>query len=220
MKQNYFSPKMAAKTTEELEAVIANQREYQKEAVLAATWELEKRGVNLFEKKQDDEPVHENVAPAMSSPQVSEGHDIPAPLVEETPPLKRESHVTTNPNAPKLYPKWSLWVIGVLVLPIFASIMMAMNIYSARKEAKHMYLILALGFLPFLFILIFPLAAGTYSYIINIAATGLIIYLGWDKVLGKTFKYRLRSPLIPISLSIAFVILIAWLLISTNALAY
>lgn len=220
MKQNYFSPKMAAKTTEELRTVMANQRDYQKEAVLAATWELEKRGVNPFEEKQDDELTLEKAAPAESSPQVREGSGISTPLVEDKPAPRRESHVTTDPNAPRLYPKWSLWVIGALVLPFFASIMMAMNIYSARKEAKHMYLALVLGIIPFLIIVLLPFTAGTPSYIINIAATGVILHLSWDKLLGADFKHRLRSPLIPIFLSAAFVILMVWLLFSTNALSY
>ena len=220
MKQNYFSPKMAAKSTEELRTVMANQRDYQKEAVLAVTWELEKRGVNPLEEKPNGESSLENTTPVISSPQVREGSDIPIPLAEDRPPPRRESHVTTDPNAPRLYPKWSLWVIGALVLPFFASIMMAMNIYSARKEAKHMYLALVLGIIPFLIIVLLPFTAGTPSYIINIAATGLILHLGWDKLLGTDFKHRLRSPLIPIFLSAAFVILMVWLLFSTNALSY
>ena len=49
MKENFFSKKMTTEDTRELEAILNNKGNYQEDAILAATWELEKRGSDNYQ---------------------------------------------------------------------------------------------------------------------------------------------------------------------------
>lgn len=59
MKENYFSKKMSEKSDSALKSFIKNKDQFQKEAVLAAQWELEKRG--LVEKQNDEEDIEPDI---------------------------------------------------------------------------------------------------------------------------------------------------------------
>ncbi len=97
-KENYFSPKMVNKTESELREYIENKSQFQEAAVLAAIWELEKRGQGGDDTQTAEKQIEE----------------IKVNKQEQVETIKKENNYTDDPNAPRLFPKWSIWVFSVL----------------------------------------------------------------------------------------------------------
>lgn len=186
MKENFFSPKMALKSDEELKAIINNKQDYQKEALMAAMWELEKRG-----KGEATEPIKAEIWQK-------------AQLEEKQ--YRQENNYTDDPNAPELYPKWSIWFLGIFFAPVFAGIMLAMNLQRLEKR-KYLFLSIALGIVPFIILASLPVQSKGFTYLINGAATITMVEVIWNREIGE-LKYRKRSAFIPILISILITVLI------------
>ncbi len=186
MKNNFFSPKMAIKSDEELKAILNNKQDYQKEALNAATWELEKRGMSDY------------VAPVKKD-------TLPETGVTET-RNRQEDNYTDDPDAPELYPKWSIWVMGVFFAPIFAGIMLSMNLKRIEKQS-FMILAIALGIIPVILLTVIPLQSRGLTYLLNGAATIAMVELIWKREIGE-LKYRKRSTVAPFIIAVALVVLV------------
>ena len=93
IKENYFSKKMTNKDVDELFLYVDKFEEFQEEAVLAAIWELEKRGIMNDKTSQ----VHECIA-----------------KIE-----KRKHQQTQNPRSSLFAPLViSIFIIAVLVISV------------------------------------------------------------------------------------------------------
>lgn len=191
MNKNSFSQVMATKTTAELENITKEQSQYDEEAVDAAIWELEKRKTAEGLKSAEPAP-----------PQEQQKH--------------KKSNYTDDPNAPLLYPKWSIWVISVLFTPLFGGIMMAMNFKRAEKP-KQVTIVLAFSVIftivAFLSADFIQSQSGTprnWTNLMNIMGAVVLNQYFWKVQIGETFKYRKRSPLVPFIISIAIAALILW----------
>lgn len=186
MEENFFSQKMAIKSDEELKAILSNKQDYQKEALSAALWELEKRGKDDY------------VAPAkedmLQQTRVTQTQRLP------------EDNYTDDPDAPELYPKWSIWVMGIFFAPIFAGIMLAMNLKRVEKN-KPLILAVALGVIPIILLMAIPMQSRGLTYLINAAATVAMVEGIWRREIGE-LKYRKRSTVVPFVIAVTIAALV------------
>ncbi|WP_422356771.1 hypothetical protein [Roseivirga pacifica] len=184
---------MANKSNQQLEEIISKKGDYQKDAVLAAIWELEKRGSGGAEKVELQT----------------------APVVEPV-SVKSEPQYTDDPFAPELYPKWSIWVISVLFTPLISGIMLTMNINQINKK-KESRLVLTFSIL-FTAIVLFVVnyaqtqytAPSSLTNMLNLIGGAVLVEYFWKKHIGLELKYRKRSPLIPFIISISITALLIW----------
>lgn len=205
-KDNYFSSKMVNKSDSELHEYIVNKSQFQEEAVLAAILELEKRG-----KAGDD---------AKSAyKEIEKKREQKLEQVEQ---IKKENNYTDDPNAPRLFPKWSIWVFSVLFAPIFGGFLMVMNF----KETKQKKLIgFVLGFsIVFTVIVLITVTkvremtdtSFNLTYLMNLVGGLILDQYFWNVKLGKDLKYRKRPVWIVFIISAAIVGLMIWASISSG----
>ncbi|KYG81874.1 hypothetical protein EV198_2476 [Roseivirga ehrenbergii] len=193
--ENSFSHKMATKSTEELETILKNKRDYQEDAILAAIWELENRGAETSQKI---------------------GEEITTEITKKKEQKKRVSNYTTDPNAPELYPWWSIGVISVLFTPLIGGIMMAMNFKKANIK-KQIPIVLAFSIL-FTVMVAFIVnyvrteynSTANWANILNLIGAAILSEYFWKQKIGNDFEYRKRSPMIPFIISIAITAFFIW----------
>lgn len=205
-KENYFSSKMVNKSDSELQEYIDNKSQFQEEAVSAAIWELEKRG------KVGVDAQSVNVQIEIKREQ----------KLEQEEQIKKEINYTDDPNAPRLFPKWSIWFFSVLFAPIFGGFLMAMNF----KETKQKKLIgMVLGFsIVFTAIVIITVTkvremnntSYNLTYLMNLVGGLILDQYFWNVKLGKDLKYRKRPVWIALIISAAIAGLMIWASISSG----
>ncbi len=113
IKKNRFSDKFAAKSNSELENIIGNI-DYQREAQIAAAWELERRGESQETEELSDLGATENQDIEQENPQVY--------------------NVTDDPNAPELYHPRFILVYGALFSVFLAGVLLAVNLATLKKN--------------------------------------------------------------------------------------
>ncbi len=195
MNENFFSKKMATKTKSELEAILNNKGKYQEDALLAATWELEKRG------SEEYKAVEQEIIEQKS---------------EREERKKKESNYTDDPNAPQLYPKWSIWVISVLFTPFIGGIMMAMN-FKRTENKKQIPIVLTFSIIFTVLVLVSVnylrsefTTSTNWTNLFNLFGGAVLSEYFWKKQIETNTKYRKRSPLIPFIISIAVTAFFIW----------
>ena len=193
--ENSFSQKMAIKSTEELKTILKNKSDYQEDAILAAIWELENRGAKTSQKI---------------------GKEIITQIAEKTEQKKKKSNYTNDPNAPNLYPWWSIGVISTLFTPLIGGVMMAMN-FKQTNNKKQIPIVLAFSVL-FTVMVVFLVnylrakyeSTTNLTYILNLISAAILSEYFWKKGIGNDFVYRKRSPLIPFIISFAITAFFIW----------
>lgn len=196
MKENFFSKRMSTKTTSELEEILHNKSQYQEDAILAVTWELEKRGSSEY-----NELAQEILVQRTQREEIN----------------KKVSNYTDDPNAPQLYPKWSIWIISVLFTPLIGAIMMAMNL-KRTEQKKQVPIVLAFSII-FVAIVIMTVnymttkfnSSTNWANILNFIGAAVLSEYFWKKHIGTEFKFRKRSPLIPFLISISITVFFIWI---------
>ena len=194
---------MAERTSAELEQILEKKEDYQAEAIEAVIWELEKRGRENY---------------SLVTQQIEEQR------TEKEERKRKESNYTEDPSAPKLYPKWSIYVMAGLFTPFFAGIMMAMNfrIIGNRKQIP-----IVIGFTLLFTVLVgfFVDIASTklntpssLTNFLNLIGAGFLGEYFWNRKLGKNIKHRKRSTLIPFVLAIAFSAIVVWAIVTEEGL--
>ena len=192
---------MAEKSDSDLQYVLDNQEDYQQAAVEAAASELERRGATDIE-------VIEVPKPSKAS--FNETFEV----------KKKKSNYTDDPNAPELYPKWSIWVMSGLFSPLFGGIMMAMN-FNRTGDKKQIPIVIGFSIL-FLFLVVtiveyaqeHTTISSNLTNLLNLGGAAVLDFYFWNSFIGKEFKYRKRSPLIPIIIGVVISGLYIWLLLT------
>lgn len=205
-KENYFSPKMVNKTESELREYIENKSQFQEAAVLAAIWELEKRGQGGDDTQTAEKQIEE----------------IKVKKQEQVETIKKENNYTDDPNAPRLFPKWSIWVFSVLFAPIFGGVLMVMN-FNETKQKKDIGLVLGFSIIfsaivIYLVNFIRETMDTTYNltYLLNLVGALVLDQYFWNVRLGKDLKYRKRPVLIAFIIGAAIAGLMIWAAITSG----
>jgi uncharacterized membrane protein len=196
--ENFYSPKMKLKTDDDLRDYIKNQDHFQEEAVLAAIWELEKRGIIIENSKQIKEQIS-NTIPEISSKE--EATSIP---------------YTTGTKIPQLYSTQFILIFGLFSL-LGGGILMALN-FMQLKNVKAARIAVIASLVYSLLTGIALQSLGITNPFISLAVSILGIYLLYDLVYKKEFPKDLKNfepkniwtPIIILLLvSIAFVYILS-----------
>lgn len=181
---------MINKTDDELRIIIDKRSQFQKEAVLAAIWELEKRN------KAD-----------------SEIKDIESQLLfkEDNFPEKAEvkeqkdSSITDDPNAPLLFTSKYIVFYGGLFSVFAGGILMAMNFSRLNKVGMvWLTIITALSYSVIQVIILEKLNISSLAVPLSFLGMYLLEAILWKNKVPKDLKYRKRN--IWVSLTIGLLI--------------
>lgn len=173
-KQNRFSEKFAEKSTSHLKSLL-NNNDYQKDAQLAALWELERRG----EASIDDFPVEEHIKEQN----------------KELERISQDPNVTDDPSAPLLYHPGFVLIYGILFSVFLGGILLAINL-SAIKKYSLVWGVLISSFVYTVAVIIILNLIGnntSLGVITSIAGMYLIEMIFWSKKVDKSLKFRKRS---------------------------
>jgi Tol biopolymer transport system component len=199
--ENFYSPKMILKTEDELRDYIDNQDHFQEEAVLAAIWELEKRGIPIENSAQIKEEITANI------PEIS--------METATAPIEN----TKQTETPELYSTQFILIFGLFSL-LGGGILMALN-FMQLKNVKAARLVVIVAVIYSLLTGIALQSFGITNMFISLAVSMLGIYLLYDFVYKKEFpkdlkNYTPRNIWTPILILLALSIPLLYLLSATG----
>ncbi|MBV6645965.1 MAG: hypothetical protein KI790_10975 [Cyclobacteriaceae bacterium] len=181
--QNRFSKKFAEKSTSELENIVGNN-DYQRDAQLAAAWELKHRG-----------EISEDDIPGEPEPVKTEKVQIQA---------KEASNVTDDPSAPLLYHSKFILVYGALFSVFFGGILLAMNLRTLNKTKLAWGVLIASFIYSGVQITVLNLLDqnSTLTVLISMLGVYLIEKIFWVNQVEKNLKFRKRSVWTPLIIAI------------------
>jgi Tol biopolymer transport system component len=173
--ENFYSPKMKLKTDDDLRDYIKNQDHFQEEAVLAAIWELESRGIIIENSKQIKEQIMAVV------PEVS--------LKEEATSIQYNTEAKTK--TPQLYSTQFILIFGLFSL-LGGGILMALN-FMQLKNVKAARIAVIASLVYSLLTGIVLQSLGITNPFMSLAVSILGIYLLYDLVYKKEFPKDLKN---------------------------
>lgn len=200
---NYYSSKMIKKTDEALKNYVLQKDHFHEEAVLAAIWELEKRGIvveNMEQIKQEYTSI------------IDDKKHIYEPISSET---------FVEINTPTLYSTRFIYIFGVLFSVFGGGILMALNfMWLKNKKAAINTILASLGY-SFVLTLVIE-ALGIQNLFISLIASVLGIYLLhyfiWNKEVPSTLNYKERDIWKPIIIGLLIAMPLAYLLLISGNL--
>ena len=147
--ENFFSKMMASKDDNELKDVISRKDSFDSQAVLAAIWEMEKRGLadetTEFIKSEFSEKIE----------------------VQKEDERKRQE----SPSIPKI----AVFLVSFLLTPLFGAILFSINLFDI-KQVKGIILVMGFAiFYTIISIVIFNSTSYHFGIVIIINALGAAI---------------------------------------------
>ena len=132
---------------------------------------------------------------------------------KSAPPKKSEQNstmdrgVVTDPHAPELYSRKAIMGFSVLVLPLFGSVLFAMNLWRLEKPG-FVPVVIGIGGLWFVLAIIFSPTTPSVGlvYLVNATGGALLTYVLWPALMGQNVKYRKRRVWIPIMVAVCAVL--------------
>ena len=197
IRENYYSGKMSKMSDEELQKYTDNRNHFQEEAVMAAIWELERRGSTIENVEIEDSEVEE---------------------IEETSDFADLKEVKGEIT---LYSPKFIFIFGVLFSVFGAGILMAMNFASLDKKNCATKVIIYSLIYSLLQVMLFELLDVTSPFV-SMATSVLGVYLldefVWKKEIPGDLKYVKRAVWKPIL--IGFIIILPFVLLIIQSGGY
>lgn len=197
--ENYYSKSMVQKSEKELHNYIDNKKDFQEEAVLAAIWELEKRGslsVALLALKD-----------ALSSNLKAVENPI-------------GNTASKNDSLPLIYSNNFILIFGVLFSVFGAGILIAMNFMQLKKvKTARLFLFAGLGY-SLLQMLVFSIFKTT-SPLISVASSLLGVYMlnfYSNKEIPEDLKTAPRNIWNPIMVALLISVPLAYMVFKMSGL--
>lgn len=202
-KENEYSAKMVSKSEAELYQYINNENRYQEGAIVAAIWELEKRGVRnealvMLESKLDKVLNEKKVTLITDS--IEDAKTIPE-------------------AAPELYSPFFMRIFGVLFSVFGGSILMAINFSRLGKKdiARNVVLAgLAYSLLQGVILNFFGPSATILSVPASLGGVYLMEHWFWNKHVSSKQSFIKRSFLPPVLFAISIAMLLVYLMIESG----
>lgn len=189
-----FHELMKQKNDSELNEYIANIKAYQEEIVRAAIVELENRG-RVFTQEELCNFNYE-----IEQRKLSTGKNT----IKVRSNLEKE--IVLDPSVPELYSKLAIALFTILVNIFMGAVLTAMNFYRIKsKTGMVVSLLCGLVLQPLQMITLTMTQTRFSSLIIGIIASTIYTQLLWNLFIGKETKYRARSIIIPVIISIILV---------------
>ncbi len=185
MKKNYFSKIMTEKSDLELNKIILENSPYTMEAVLAATWEIEKRIQNnenlINSKTQEIEPDREIYLQTDFKQEESDEENI--------------EYVLDDPSLPELYTKNTIFFISAIFSTFFGAILLSSNLKYTKNSSEWIVVtFVGLAFSVLLFFLVIIFGLNLYIIVsLNIFGSKVLTEHLWNRYIGKDFKHRSKK---------------------------
>ena len=189
---NYFIEGMKSKSNDELLVYVDNYKSYQIDAFNAAVLELRNRDVILPDDKI--EAIRKDLT-EIDKKRMSDSDEVI---------YKWDKNITDDKSAPLLFSEKSIFMFSVIFSTIFGSILLSLNLIKLKKIRYCItVLIFGLIFSSLTLILVNRFELNSLIlFVINGMGSLILHYLFWFKFIGKEFKYRSQSIIIPLIFSI------------------
>lgn len=200
-KSNFFTSLMAKKTDQELLAIIQDINGYDSDARLAASRELEKRGV----------AAESDAASAQALPALTlAGSKQPT---GEALALEDEHQGSIAQDEPLLYSPRSIYGFSVFFSPVFGAVLLYSNL-KALDKPKEARITLLFGVVYTVFVVVLlnnflPQSTGA-TVALNVAGALMLKEFFWNRDVGKELHFQKKSIIKP--LIISFIIIIPFIL--------
>jgi len=201
MEKNYISKNMIEKSDTELKDIISENSKYTKEAIKAATWEIENRNLKQSENLDSiNEQTESEFKPIQIENVERENNKVEF--------FKKDPNVSDDPNLSKFYTKKAIYGFSVFFTTIFGAVLLMSNL-KKNENTKARFIVLTFGILYTIFsiYLLNILNSSTLlTLIFNGIGSIILTEYFWNKYIGKDFKHRRKGIFKPLIISILIII--------------
>ncbi|HET8754299.1 MAG TPA: hypothetical protein VFM59_08045 [Salinimicrobium sp.] len=117
-------------------------------------------------------------------------------------------------QSPELYSKSLILIFALLFSVLFAAALLMANLYRLGKT-KQLFLVLIFALL-YLFLTALLLQAfglnPSWTFVANVIGAAILNEFFWNRFIGKDFNYQKRSWIPPVLISLAFAMLVFYLI--------
>ncbi|MCK4923129.1 MAG: hypothetical protein KAS71_18905 [Bacteroidales bacterium] len=188
-RSNSYTDEVRERSNFDLNKLIANREKQIKDKVLAALWELEKRGALDEEKRK---LLSQYSFPTKN---IFSSNTFTSPLPKG--PFM-DPNISNDPTLPRLFSRFSIRFFALLFSTFFAGILLAVNLYRLKKK-DHILIVVLFSFL-FAYLTVF--ISGKYpdkltliTIIMNVIGALLLEEMFWNRLIGRNFKFQRQSIL-------------------------
>ena len=199
--QSKFEKIMSSLPDQKLERDFNDRRKFVPEAVEAMITELQKRGRTFTEEEllQIREEVH--VIDAKREESSFQPSGIWA------------RNITDDISAPVFYSERAIYLFSIFMTPLFGAILSAIN-FNKNGSRKGVWEVIGFGtgFTVFTTWIYMHSPRNSLMTVFFNSAGALILFLFWNKYIGKNTKYRAHSIWIPLLIGIGITALLLFAL--------
>ncbi len=185
---NMNNEEMREKSNFDLQEIIKQYPDADKDLVIAALRELDRRDV-LY---SDDRSLLEDL---------EESNDSSEPKEQLPPPpsafgIFRDPNIVEDFNAPKLYSRYSIRFFAILFSTLFGGILLSINLNRLGKKREIIYVIgfsLVYSYLVYYLTTLKPESATTITLMMNLLGSLVLEEVFWKNYIGKHFKFRRQA---------------------------
>lgn len=203
-RSNSYTDEIRERSNFDLNKLISNRDKQIKDKVLAALWELEKRGALDDEKRK-----------LLSQYSFSTTNNFRSNTFNRSLPKGSfmDPNISNDPTLPKLFSRFSIRFFAILFSTFFAGILLAVNLYRLKKKDQILIVLL----FSFLFAYLTVFISGKYpdkltliTIIMNVIGALLLEELFWNRLIGRNFKFQRQSilPALIIGMVISLILLV------------
>ncbi len=195
-----FKDLMANQSDEGLQKYIDSRLKYTPEAVEAAIDEIQSRGT-LY---SADELVQFRF-------EVQQKRDLDLQEIkkEQSGVSKWKKNVVQDENAPEFYSERAIYMFSILFSMFFGAVLLATNLGQTENKKKVTEVIgFGFGFTALMVLLLSQISTSSGLTLMFNIVGALILQEFWKRNIGKETKYRAKSIVKPLIISITIVILV------------
>ncbi len=200
-----FTDKLLLMSNGELREFLQDSRNHTTEEVDAALAEAKNRGLEVGKQALESQPIE--------SPPI-----FPKPVLD---PQDRwgAAQQVTDESAPLLYSKRAIYTFTFVFSVLFGAVLLVLNLRSLKKpEGVVPTISFSIAYLVTVILVLDLLESQlkttiSSGYLVSYFGAWLILKLVWDKYIGKDTKYRKRSILAPLAISVLIAVAYMFLLV-------
>lgn len=183
------SEEMREKSNFDLQEIVKQYPGEDKERVIAALREMERRDV-LY---SDDRSLLEDLEESKNPPDSKE--QVYSPVTPFS--IFRDPNIVDDLNAPRLYSRYSIRFFTILFSTLFGGILLSINLNRLGRKREIFYVIgfsLVYSYLVYYLTTLKPESATTITLMMNLLGSLVLEEVFWKNYIGKNFKFR-RQPI-------------------------
>jgi len=203
---------MREKSNFDLQELVSEFPDEDKQRILAALRELDRRGAlysdnrKLLEELEGAESISEPAGRLMIAPVTQFG-------------IFRDPDIVDDVKAPVLYSRFSVRLFAILFSTLFGGILISINLKRLEKRREILFVLgfsLLYSYLVFYASTIYPRNATTITLIMNLVGSLLLEEIFWKRYIGKHFKFRKQSIGGALLIGIGISVLLIYVMLSAS----